>query len=169
MEIEYQAFKTVWIIFSVSLFSMIFGPIISVALFKKINSSLHPCYYIIEEEIQRDKKSLKSKCVSFFTTCNQKMKCNCDCLNKIKCCKSSCLDNCNLCDSDCFQKIKCCSCNGFDMKLCNSNCCVANTTELSLERGAGGALELQEFGVSEKRAERETDSLLLPAPSDLKT
>ena len=126
MEIELQAFKTVWTIFSVSLFSMLFGPIITVALFKKINSSLHPCFDIIEEEIQKDKKSLKSKCLSCFTTCKQKMKCNCDCLNKINCCKS----NCNVCDSDCFQKIKCCSscsCNCFNnMKLCSSNCCDAN-------------------------------------------
>ena len=41
--------------------------------------------------------------------------------------------------------------------------------ELSLE-GEGGAGEAPpEFGVSEKRTEREMDSLLLPAPPDLKT
>ena len=33
----------------------------------------------------------------------------------------------------------------------------------------GGALAPKEFGVSEKRTEREIDSLLLSAPSDLKT
>ena len=106
MDIEFQAFKTVWFIFSISLFSMIFGPIISVALFKKINSSLHPCYDIIEEEIKRDKKSLKSKCVSFFTTCKQKLKCKCNsnCFKKIKCCKSSCS---NCCDAN----IRCCNRN----------------------------------------------------------
>ena len=34
--------------------------------------------------------------------------------------------------------------------------------------GAGGALAPPEFGVSEKRTERETDSPLLSAPPDLK-
>ena len=35
--------------------------------------------------------------------------------------------------------------------------------------GAGGALAPPEFGVSDKRTERELDSLLLLAPPDLKT
>ena len=35
--------------------------------------------------------------------------------------------------------------------------------------GAGDALAPPEFGVSEKRTERELDSLLLLAPPDLKT
>ena len=114
MEIENQAFKTVWIIFSISVFSMIFGPIISVALFKKINSTLHPCYDIIEEEIQEEKKSLRSKCLGFFSACSQKIKCNCNsnCFEKINCCKSNCFDTCKSCKSNCFQKIKCCSCKG---------------------------------------------------------
>ena len=35
--------------------------------------------------------------------------------------------------------------------------------------GAGDNLAPPEFGVSQKRTEREMDSLLLPAPPDLKT
>ena len=35
--------------------------------------------------------------------------------------------------------------------------------------GAGDTLAPPEFGVSEKRTEREKDSLLIPAPPDLKT
>lgn len=126
MGIEDEAFKNVWIILSVSLLSMVFFPIISVALFKKINTTLHPCYDIIKEEIQKDKKSLKTKCLSFFRNCKEKCTCNSDCIKKIKCCKSSCLDNCNLCNSDCFQKLKLCSCNcfnGLKCCACNSSCC----------------------------------------------
>ena len=36
-------------------------------------------------------------------------------------------------------------------------------------KGGTGVLATPEFGVSEKRTKRKTDSLLLSAPSDLKT
>ena len=58
-------------------------------------------------------------------------------------------------------------------KFCDKENNNSNSQRLSFRAvvrgGAGGALASPEFGVSEKRTERERDSLLLSAPSDLKT
>ena len=47
MVIEDQAYRIVWITLSVSLASLLLGPILSCAIFKRINSTLHPYYDII--------------------------------------------------------------------------------------------------------------------------
>ena len=44
MTIENEAFKTIWITFSVALISFIVRPILSCSLFKRINSSYHLCH-----------------------------------------------------------------------------------------------------------------------------
>ena len=55
MNIEKEAFTQVWVILSVALVCFIVGPILSCSLFKKINSSMHPCHDIIANEIQMEK------------------------------------------------------------------------------------------------------------------
>ena len=44
-----------------------------------------------------------------------------------------------------------------------------NDIKAAVRGSAGGTLTSPEFGVLEEKAEREMDSLLLSAPSDLKT
>ena len=54
--IEDEAFSTIWTIISVAVFSFVFMPILSACLFKRVNSTLHPCYEIVNEEVEKEKK-----------------------------------------------------------------------------------------------------------------
>ena len=68
MEIEDEAFKTVWITFSIGLVSFVFVPIISLSIFKRINTTLHPGFDIIKEEMKREKDAKnKEKCCGIFS------------------------------------------------------------------------------------------------------
>ena len=55
MTIENEAFKTIQMIVSVTLIILSLGPVLSIYLFKWINTSLHPYYVIIEEEVKAEK------------------------------------------------------------------------------------------------------------------
>ena len=55
MDIEKDAFKTLWITLSVGIVSLIFGSILSCIMFKWINSSLHPYIEIIVDQINKEK------------------------------------------------------------------------------------------------------------------
>ena len=67
MTIENEAFKTIWITFSVALISFIAGPILSCSLFKRINSSFHLCHDIIADEIKKEKENQnKEPCLGIF-------------------------------------------------------------------------------------------------------
>ena len=71
MTIENEAFKTIWITFSVALISFLVGPILSLSLFKWINSSFHPCHDIIAEEIKKEKANQdKEPCWGIFSFCS---------------------------------------------------------------------------------------------------
>ena len=59
MDIENQAFKTVWITLSIAIVSLIVGPILSCIMFKWINGSLHPYIEILSEQI-KEKKTVKN-------------------------------------------------------------------------------------------------------------
>ena len=60
--------------------------------------------------------------------------------------------------------------NIFDLQKLECYLNKVNVMVRAVVRGvAGGAFVPPEFGVSEKRTERELDSLLLLAPTDLKT
>ena len=54
MQMENEAFKTIWITFSVALTAFIVGPILSCSLFKQITTSFHPCHDVIAEEIEKE-------------------------------------------------------------------------------------------------------------------
>jgi len=71
MTIENEAFKTIWITFSVALVAFIVGPILSCSLLKRINSSFHPCHDIIAEEIKKEKANQdKEPCWGIFSFCS---------------------------------------------------------------------------------------------------
>ena len=55
MDIENQAFKSLWITLSVGTFLLIFGSILSCIMFKWINGSLHPYIEIITDQIKEEK------------------------------------------------------------------------------------------------------------------
>ena len=59
MDIENQAFKTLWITLSVGIVSLIIGPILSCFMFKWINGSLHPYIEIIADQI-KERKTIKN-------------------------------------------------------------------------------------------------------------
>ena len=61
MEIENEAFKTLWITFLVGIVLLIFGSILSCIMFKWINGSLHPYIQILEDQIKEENmvKSVK--------------------------------------------------------------------------------------------------------------
>ena len=61
MDIENQAFKSLWITLSVGTFSLIFGSILSCIMFKWINGSLHPYIEIIADQIKEEKNVKKVK------------------------------------------------------------------------------------------------------------
>ena len=54
MKMENEAFKTIWIAFSVALTTFVVGPILSCSLFKKITTSFHLCHDVIAEEIEKE-------------------------------------------------------------------------------------------------------------------
>ena len=56
MDIENQAFKSLWITLSVGTFLLIFGSILSCIMFKWINGSLHPYIEIIADQIKEEKE-----------------------------------------------------------------------------------------------------------------
>ena len=56
LAIEDEAFSTIWTIISVAVCSFVFVPILSTCLFKRVNSTLHPCYEIVKEEVEKEKK-----------------------------------------------------------------------------------------------------------------
>ena len=60
MKMENEAYKTIWIVFSVTLTMFIVGPILSCGLFKHITTSFHQCHDVIAEEIEKE-KALKNK------------------------------------------------------------------------------------------------------------
>ena len=61
MDIENQAFKTVWITLSIAIVSLIVGPILSCIMFKWINGSLHPYIEILADQIKEQKTVKKVK------------------------------------------------------------------------------------------------------------
>ena len=61
MDIENQAFKSLWITLSVSTVSFIFGSILSCIMFKWINGSLHPYIEILADQIKEQKTVKKVK------------------------------------------------------------------------------------------------------------
>ena len=58
--IENEAFLTIWITLSVTAMSFVLGPILSCYLFKLVNTSMHPCYEIIEDDIKTEMAEKKS-------------------------------------------------------------------------------------------------------------
>ena len=67
MLIEDKAFETIWITILVSLIIFVVGPILSCFIFKKANSSLHPCFGIIAEEVEKEEHKNKRKCCGIFS------------------------------------------------------------------------------------------------------
>ena len=61
MDIENQAFKSLWITLSVGTVSFIFGSILSCIMFKWINSSLHPYIEILSDQFKEQKTVKKVK------------------------------------------------------------------------------------------------------------
>ena len=61
MDIENDAFKTLWITLLIGTVSLIFGSILSCIMFKWINGSLHPYIEIIADQIKEEKKVKKVK------------------------------------------------------------------------------------------------------------
>ena len=55
MDIENDAFKTLWITLLVGTVSLIVGPILSCIMFKWINGSLHPYIEILSDQIKEEK------------------------------------------------------------------------------------------------------------------
>ena len=55
MDIENDAFKTLWITLSIGTVSLVFGSILSCIMFKWINGSLHPYIEIIADQIKEEK------------------------------------------------------------------------------------------------------------------
>ena len=55
MKMEDEAFKTIWIVFSVTLTLFIVGPILLCSFIKKITTSFHLCHDVIAEEIEKEK------------------------------------------------------------------------------------------------------------------
>ena len=55
MDIENDAFKTLWITLSIGTVSLVFGSILSCIMFKWINGSLHPYIEIIPDQIKEEK------------------------------------------------------------------------------------------------------------------
>ena len=55
MKMENESFKTIWIVFSVTLTMFIGGPILLCSFFKKITTSFNLCHDIIAEEIEKEK------------------------------------------------------------------------------------------------------------------
>jgi hypothetical protein len=66
MLIEDKAFETIWITILVSLIIFIVGPILSCFIFKKANGSLHPCFGIIADEVEKEENKTKRKCCKLF-------------------------------------------------------------------------------------------------------
>jgi len=63
MDIENEAFATIWITIIVSLSIFLIGPILSCLLFKWANSKLNPCFGIITEEVKKEEEmKKKSNC-----------------------------------------------------------------------------------------------------------
>ena len=67
MQIEDKAFETIWITILFSLIVFIVGPILSCFIFKKANSSLHPCFGIIAEEAEKEQQKSKRKGCGIFS------------------------------------------------------------------------------------------------------
>ena len=73
MEIENEAFKTLWITFLVGIVLLIFGSILSCIMFKWINGSLHPYSQILADQIKEKKtaknvKQVKLVSISYLKT-----------------------------------------------------------------------------------------------------
>ena len=87
MALENEAYKTIWVTLIVALFLLIVGPILACKLYKKIITTLHPSYQIVEEEIKTEKaQRTKEKCCSKRSCCPKK-----SCCQKPSCCpKTSC-------------------------------------------------------------------------------
>ena len=68
--LENEAYTTIWTILIVALFLLIVGPILACKLYKKIITTLHPSYQIVEEEIKTEKaQRTKEKCCSKSSCC----------------------------------------------------------------------------------------------------
>ena len=57
MKMENEAYKTIWIVFSVTLTMFIVGPILLCSFFKKITTSFHLSHDVIAEEIEKAKEN----------------------------------------------------------------------------------------------------------------
>ena len=77
--LENEAYKTIWVTLIVALFLLIVGPILACKLYKKIITTLHPSYQIVEEEIKTEKaQRTKEKCWGLFSRCS-KLRSSCVC------------------------------------------------------------------------------------------
>lgn len=62
MEIEEDAFFTIWLTLGLVTMFFIIGPIFSCYLFKWANSSLHLSYEIVADEVEKEKAEKKKCC-----------------------------------------------------------------------------------------------------------
>ena len=82
MALENEAYTTIWTILIVAIFLFIVGPILACKLYKKIITTLHPSYQIVEEEIKTEKaQRTKEKCCSKSSCCPKS-----SCWPKSSCC-----------------------------------------------------------------------------------
>ena len=73
MAMENEAYKTIWTTLIVAIFLLIVGPILACKLYKKIITTLHPSYQIVEEEIKTEKaQRTKEKCWGILSCCSKK-------------------------------------------------------------------------------------------------
>merc|ERR1739844_410279 len=71
--LENEAYQTIWVTLIVALFLLIVGPILACKLYKKIITTLHPSYQIVEEEIKKEKaQRTKEKCWGILSCCSNK-------------------------------------------------------------------------------------------------
>ena len=70
--LENEAYKTIWVTLIVALFLLIVGPILACKLYKKIITTLHPSYQIVDEEIKKEKaQRTKEKCWGILSRCSK--------------------------------------------------------------------------------------------------
>merc|ERR1712008_122790 len=67
---------------------LIVGPILACKLYKKIITTLHPSYQIVEEEIKTEKaQRTKEKCWGILSCCSKVSSCSkSSCCSKLSCC-----------------------------------------------------------------------------------
>ena len=71
--LENEAYTTIWTTLIVAIFLLIVGPILACKLYKKIITTLHPSYQIVEEEIKTEKaQRTKEKCWGILSSCSNK-------------------------------------------------------------------------------------------------